>query len=149
MIDVAAYTPFLSQLREAGPRPVFIIAPVKTRTPIKIGRSVDVGGALAGVQRLTRAQVGVSFILWTPGHAIAERIETVVALRLSDYQVPGFPKWFKIPADDVAGLITRIARELFRATAFLDHAAIMRKLAGGTPWAEAERAARLSRSTLW
>jgi hypothetical protein len=57
LIDVAAYTPYLSRLREAGPRPVFIIAPVKRQTPVKIGRSLDVAGALAQVQRLTRAQV--------------------------------------------------------------------------------------------
>jgi hypothetical protein len=48
---------------------------------VKIGRLLDVVGALAKVQRLTRAQVDVPFVLWTPGHAIAELIETVVALR--------------------------------------------------------------------
>ena len=145
MIDVTAYAPYLRQLMEAGPRPVFIIAPVKRQTPCKIGRSLDVAGALAGVQRLTRAKVGVSFLVWTPSHAIAERIETVVALRLTDYQIAGYPKWFRIAADDAAGLIEGIRRELFRT---IDHAAMMRKLTGGTPF-EAERAARLSRSTLW
>ena len=68
---------------------------------------------------------------------IAEKIETFVALRLTDYAMREYPKWFRIPADDAAALITGITRELFRTTAFLDHAAMTMKLAGVTPWVEA------------
>lgn len=120
MIDIGEYhANIIDVIKRRGFSCVYLISRSTAGTPTKIGIACDIYHRLLSLQVSTWERIDVQYILWFPGRAASQRIETELHKKYERHKIIG--EWFDIHYSKVIDDVEPLARSLYPSIILSSH----------------------------